>query len=247
MNLKKLILTENACYKTGQTITPRGIMVHSTGANNPKLSRYVGPDDGLLGKNPNNNHWNTARPDGREICPHAFIGKLADGTVATYQTLPWNHRGWHSGGGTKGSANSTHIGFEICEDGLTDANYLNAVYLESAELCAMLCKEFKLDPMAAGVIIGHYEGYKLGIATNHADPGHWFPRHGKSMDDFRNLVKKLLDGSAKPEPTTPPQPPAPDQALYRVQVGAYSSKANADAALARAKALGFKDAFIFKQ
>ena len=114
MNLHKLILTENACYKAGRKITVKGIMVHSTGANNPNLKRYVGPDDGLLGKNQYGNHWNTYHPGGREVCVHAFIGKLADGTIATYQTLPWNHRGWHAGG----SANNTHIGFEICEDGL---------------------------------------------------------------------------------------------------------------------------------
>ena len=47
MNLHKLILTNNACYKAGKTIVPKGIMVHSTGANNPWLKRYVGPDDGL--------------------------------------------------------------------------------------------------------------------------------------------------------------------------------------------------------
>lgn len=115
MNLHKLILTNNACYKAGRTITSKGIMVHSTGANNPNLKRYVGPDDGLLGKNQYNNHWNQDKPDGRQVCVHAFIGKLADGSIATYQTLPWNHRGWHAGG----SANDTHIGFEICEDGLT--------------------------------------------------------------------------------------------------------------------------------
>ena len=112
MNLRTLILTENACYKTGRKITPKGIMVHSTGANNPWLKRYVGPDDGLLGKNQYGNHWNTHHPDGREVCVHAFIGKLADGSIATYQTLPWDHRGWHAGG----AANNTHIGFEICEE-----------------------------------------------------------------------------------------------------------------------------------
>lgn len=98
MNLHKLILTENACYKAGRTITVKGIMVHSTGANNPNLKRYVGPNDGLLGENQYGNHWNTYHPGGREVCVHAFIGKLADGTIATYQTLPWNHRGWHAGG-----------------------------------------------------------------------------------------------------------------------------------------------------
>ena len=49
MNLQKLILTKNACYIAGEKIKVKGIMVHSTGANNPNLCRYVGPDDGKLG------------------------------------------------------------------------------------------------------------------------------------------------------------------------------------------------------
>ncbi len=106
MNLHKLLLTQNACYLAGQTIVPKGIMVHSTGCNNPWLRRYVGPDDGLLGVNGNSNHWNTYHPDGRAVCVHGFIGKLADGTIATYQTLPWNYRGWHAGG----AANNTFDG-----------------------------------------------------------------------------------------------------------------------------------------
>ena len=43
MNLHKLIFTENACYQAGKKITVKGIMVHSTGANNPWLKRYVEP------------------------------------------------------------------------------------------------------------------------------------------------------------------------------------------------------------
>jgi N-acetylmuramoyl-L-alanine amidase len=244
MNLRTLILTNNACYKAGRTITVKGIMVHSTGANNPWLRRYVGPDDGLLGRNRHNNHWNQDRPDGRSVCVHAFIGKLADGSIATYQTLPWNHRGWHSGRGTKGSANDTHISVEICEDNLTDAAYFNAVYKEAAELCAFLCKEYTLDPMADGVIIGHFEGHRRGIASNHADPGHWFPRHGKSMDTFRAEVKRLLTSGETPKPPAPTPAPTEPKKLYRVQVGAFSSKANADAMLAKVKAAGFVDAYI---
>ena len=185
MNLHKLFLTENACYKAGRTITVKGIMVHSTGANNPSLKRYVGPNDGLLGENKYNNHWNTDRPGGRQVCVHAFIGRLADGTVATYQTLPWNHRGWHAGG----SANNTHIGFEICEDGLTDSTYFSQVYREAVELCVMLCKEFDLTEQN---IICHSEGHTRGIASNHADVMHWFPKFGKSMDTFREDVRKQL-------------------------------------------------------
>jgi N-acetylmuramoyl-L-alanine amidase len=227
MNLHKLILTNNACYKAGKKITPKGIMVHSTGANNPWLKRYVGPDDGLLGKNQYNNHWNQNTPDGREVCAHGFIGKLNDGAIATYQTLPWNHRGWHCGG----SANDTHTGFEICEDGLTDASYFSAVYKEAVELCVYLCKQYGLTEKN---IICHSEGYKLGIASNHSDVMHWFPKHGKSMDTFRADIGKLL---MSPTPTEPKR-------LYRVQVGAYSVKANAEAQLAKVKAAGFKDAFI---
>ncbi len=122
---------------------------------------------------------------------HAFIGKLADGSIATYQTLPWDHRGWHAGG----SANNTHIGFEICEDDLTNPAYFTKVYTEAVELCAYLCQQFGLT---AADIICHSEGRKLHIASNHGDVMHWFPKHGKSMDTFRADVKALLDGESAP-------------------------------------------------
>lgn len=230
MNLNRLYLTKNECYRAGQIITPKGIMVHSTGANNPHLKRYVGPDDGKLGANVYRNHWNQARPDGRQVCVHAFIGRLADGSIATYQTLPWNHRGWHAGG----DANNTHIGFEICEDGLTDASYFSAVYKEAVELCVHLCKLYGLSEKD---ILCHSEGYKQGIASNHADVMHWFPKHGKTMDTFRADVKKLLSEEEKSaEPAK--------KKYYRVQIGAYTVKANAEAQLAKAKKAGFTDAFI---
>jgi N-acetylmuramoyl-L-alanine amidase len=229
MNLRKLILTNNACYKAGKTITPKGIMVHSTGANNPNLKRYIGPDDGLLGKNQYNNHWNQDKPDGRQVCVHAFIGKLKDGSIATYQTLPWNHRGWHAGG----KANDTHIGFEICEDGLSDSTYFNEVYKEAVELCMYLCKTYKLTEKD---IIGHYEGYQKGIASNHGDPRNWFPKHGKSMDTFRADVKKLLTEKDKPVEQGAKK-------YYRVQLGAYSVKANAEAMQKKLKSAGY-DAIV---
>ncbi len=43
MRLLNCLLTANRCYKTGATIKPKGVMVHSTGANNPNLRRYVQP------------------------------------------------------------------------------------------------------------------------------------------------------------------------------------------------------------
>ncbi len=186
MNLRQRFLTENDCYRAGRGLEPKGVMVHSTGANNPRISRYVQPDDGALGVNPNANHWN--RP-GVKKCVHAFIGLLEDGSVAAYQTLPWDMRGWHAGG----SANNTHIGFEICEDDLTDPGYFAKVYREAVELTAHLCKLYGLDPLEDGVVICHKEGARRGIASDHMDVEHWFPRFGKSMDGFRADVAQVMN------------------------------------------------------
>jgi N-acetylmuramoyl-L-alanine amidase len=172
MNLTQHYFTNNDCYKANQRITVKGLMLHSTGANNPNLSRYVPA-------------WNVPKPDGRQVAVHGFIGKLPNGDVATYQTLPWDMRAWHCAG----SANNTHIGVEICEDGLNDGVYFAKVYKEAVELFVSLCKQFKLTEKN---IICHSEGYKLGVASNHADVMHWFPKHGKSMDTFRADVKAGL-------------------------------------------------------
>ena len=185
MTLYQQILTQNGCYKAGRTITPKGVMVHSTGSNNPRVSRYV-PGDEVIGYNTNGNHWNRS---GLTKCVHAFIGKFSDGSIGTVQTLPWNHRGWHAGG----AANTTHISFEICEDNLEDAGYFQAAYREAVELTAYLCREYGLDPLADGVVICHQEGYRRGVASNHADVLHWFPIHGKSMDDFRADVAQEME------------------------------------------------------
>ena len=56
----------------------------------------------------------------------------------------------------------------------------------------MLCKEYGLDPLADGVVMCHCEGFERGVASNHGDVLHWFPRHGKSMDDFRADVDRAM-------------------------------------------------------
>jgi hypothetical protein len=102
--------------------------------------------------------------------------------------------GWHSGSGSLGSAknanNTGYIGIEICEDNLTDSVYFNKVYKEAVDLCVYLCKQYGLTEKN---IICHSEGHKLGIASNHGDVMHWFPKHGKNMDTFRADVKAGLE------------------------------------------------------
>lgn len=186
MNLTQIFATNNACYKVGTPMKPTGLMLHSTGANNPNLKRYVQPDDGLMGNNPYGNHFNVAYPGGRSVCVHGFIGKLADGSVATRQIMPWTMQAWHAGG----SANNSYIGVEMCEDDLKDREYFLAVYREAVELFAYLCKEFNISPER---IVSHKEGHAMGIAANHGDPDHWLAKHGKTMDDFRADVSAELE------------------------------------------------------
>lgn len=189
MRLYTQLLVHNSCYIKGEHIKPRGVMVHSTGAANPYLRRYLSPDDGRLGE-PSSRHWNQG---GVGACVHAFIGRLADGSIAAYQTLPWTMRGWHCGG----TGNDTHISFEICEDKLADKGYFRATYQAAVELTAYLCKRFSLDPLADGVVLCHSEGYKRGIASNHADVMHWWGRYGVSMDNFRRDVAEKMKGGER--------------------------------------------------
>ena len=209
--------TNSTCYKQTRIMKPVGILWHSTGANNPNLKRYVQPYETdsnynemikLIGKNTSKNDWNHISV---QAGLNAWIGKLADGSVTTIQTMPWDFRPWGCGSGSKGSCNSGWIQFEICEDALTDPVYFNAVYKEACELTAYLCKLYNIDPKGTvkmnGVniptILCHADSYKLGFGGNHGDVLHWFPKHGKTMDSVRNDVYELLNSNTIIAPTVP--------------------------------------------
>lgn len=182
LEIRQCILTKNRCYKQGKKISPKGIIVHSTGANNPNLKRYIQPDDGIIGKNPYTNHWNTSIPS---KCVHAFIGKDKNGIVRVYQTLPWDYRCWGCGSGKNGTYNDSYIQFEICEDSLADAKYFNEAFSLAIELCAYLSKKYNIPNSN---IISHKEANKRGYASNHGDCDHWLVRFGRNMDWFRSQV-----------------------------------------------------------
>ena len=211
--------TNSTCYKGTNKMTVKGVLWHSTGANNPTLKRYVQPSDtpdkrdtvtlAQIVKNAYKNDWNHIE---RQAGLNCWIGKLADGTVTTIQTMPWDYRPWGCGSGSKGSCNSGWIQFEICEDGLTDKTYFNAVYKEACEITAYLCKMFNIDPngtvnvngVKVPTILCHQDSYKLGMGSNHSDVNHWFPKHGKSMATARKDVAALLaaDKSATSTPVS---------------------------------------------
>ena len=215
------MMTQSTCYKGTRKFMPKGVLWHSTGANNPWLKRYVQPDDDAadraewlarLGKNQYANDWNHID---RQAGLNFWIGKLADGTVAAVQTMPWDYRPWGCGSGNNGSCNNTHIQFEICEDALNDASYFNACYQEACEMTAYLCKMFGIDPkgtvsyngLQVPTIIDHTGSHALGLGSNHGDIQHWSRRYGKTMENVRNDVAAILaaDATAPTTPSTPAQ------------------------------------------
>lgn len=204
------MMTQSTCYRGTSTMAIKGVLWHSTGANNPWLKRYVQPDDNVsnkaallakIGTNTNRNDWNHIEV---QAGLNAWIGRLADGTVATVQTMPWNYKPWGCGSGSRGSCNNGWIQFEICEDGLGDQSYFNAVYKEACEFTAFICKTYGINPLGSVSISGisvptilcHQDSYKYGLGSNHGDVYHWFSRYGKTMDNVRNDVAKLLGGGS---------------------------------------------------
>ena len=187
MEINKCLLINNSCYRKASKMVPKGIVVHSTGANNPYLKRYVQPDDGILGKNQYNNDWNRS---GVNACVNAFIGKDKNGVVRCYQTLPFDYMPWGCASGKKGSYNYTHIQFEICEDALKDEKYFNEAFGVAIEFCAYLCDKYNLS---VDSIVSHHEAHLKGYASNHGDCDHWLKNFNKNMDWFRNEVKAKLE------------------------------------------------------
>lgn len=180
----------NLCYIAAQKMTPQGIVVHSTGANNPYLKRYVDAP-GEVGVNQYENHWNVARPNGTKVCVHAFIGYDKNKQVRVAEILPLNICCWGVGSGKNGSYNydPAYIQFEICEDNGTDKTYYKKAFAVAAEYCAKLCRTYKFD---VDKIVGHCEAYRLGYGSNHSDPEHWMKNFGETMEDFRKQVSKIL-------------------------------------------------------
>lgn len=196
MKLSTNYMTRNDCYNAGKKISPKGIMVHSTATPGVMAADWF-------------SRWNKSYKAGetnRQVCVHAFVDDQG-----VWQYLPWNHRGWHCGG----NGNDTHIGFEICEPGgfsygkgssmvgynvTKNEAYFRKAWQNAVELCVMLCKQYGLTEKD---IVCHSEGAKMGIASNHGDVMHWFPKHGESMNSFRAAVKVALNKSGS-TPTTNP-------------------------------------------
>lgn len=112
MNLIQCFQTHSTWYKGSRRDgKPVGVLWHDTAAGNPNIHRYVQPHETdadynemikLLGKNKYSNDWNHIE---HEAGLNAWIGKLADGSIATVQAGEFDIHAWGCGGGSKGSCN----------------------------------------------------------------------------------------------------------------------------------------------
>lgn len=229
ITIKRNILTNNDCYKSGRTRTPVGMQLHTIGTAQNSASALA-------------SYWNQG---GISACVHYCIDAEHEGLV--YQFLPENYRSWADGG----EGNSTAITVELMESDYmrytSGSNYVvtdeakfkadvTRAYNTAVEFFAMKCKEYGWNPQekrSNGLyrVFSHDEGRRLGLSTAHVDPTHIWDRYGWTMDKFRADVVKAMGGTVvKVEEA--------DEILYRVrkswadsssQIGAFKILENAKA------------------
>lgn len=171
MDLIQTICTKNDCIKRGSKLEHvKYLIVHSPGVY-PAIVRAT------TGKNPWYNRWNKSD-----------VSKMVHGFVddtGIYQFAPLDLACWQVG---THEGNYNAVGFELCE--LETEAEFNKVWNNAVSLYADLCKKYNLS---TDKIYGHYEAHNHGFASNHGDPKPYFSRFGKTMDNFREAVKKELE------------------------------------------------------
>src|SRR5690625_1051436 len=135
-----------------------------------------------------------------------------------WQTLEDTQQGWHAGDGS-GAGNTQSIGIEICEN--SDGNFDKAV--KNAQ--RLIRKLMNKHGMSINNVVPHK--HWSGKNCPRKLLGNW--------DEFKaGLVEEEKVISAKSDD------------LFKVQIGAFSKKTNADNLARRAKARGF-DQYIVKE
>lgn len=170
------LFTQNRNYQNAKPLTPKGVIWHSTATPGAPYKNFK-------------KSWDTPK-FARGICVHAWVEN-----TTVYQSMEYNKQAWGCGG----SGNKTHIQFEIIEPAdYDDKDYFAAVYKTALEYTAALLLKFKLP---VDSVMDHAEAHQKGLASNHGDVAHWFSRHGKTMNDVRSDLRKML--------TVPPAPSKP--------------------------------------
>ena len=188
------------------------------------------------------------------ITPHCVVGQLSAESICGCFTSPSRQASCNYGIGTDGrislcveeknrswcsssNANDQRAITIECASDMSEPYAMNdKVYASLISLCTDICKRngkkrllwlgdkdktLNYAPKSDEMVITVHRWF-----ANKSCPGNWLYAR---LGDLATKVTANLDGSTSPTEGT----------LYRVQVGAYKNKANADAQLAHVKAAGF--------
>lgn len=139
------------------------------------------------------------------------------------QGIPENRNSWNAGDGADGEGNRKGLSVEICYSASGGERFI-AAEKNAAKFIASKLKE---------------RGWGVDRVKKHQDfSGKYCPHRTLDMgwQRFLNMIQAELDALNAADQT--------EGVLYRVQIGAYRVRENAEKQLAKAKAAGFTDAFI---
>lgn len=126
------------------------------------------------------------------------------------QGIPLNRNSWHSGDGAGGKGNRKGISIEICYSKSGGERFEKAEQ-NAAKFIAELLKE---------------RNWGIDRVSKHQDYSNKYCPH-RTLDMGWDRFLKMIEGYMTPD------------VLYKVQVGAYAKKENADAMLEKLKKAGF--------
>lgn len=217
MNIKTNLANKGNYGGSRNTSVIKYIVVHYTG------------NDGDTDENNGNYFKNNVV----EASAHYFVD---DDSIT--QTVPDDYVAWHCGAKTYKHAqcrNTNSIGVEICDDVKNGVIYPSEKTIENAlELVKALMQKYSVPKEN---VIRHYD------VTGKLCPAYWCGTKEKDEKWLTAFWNRLTasDGSASTNTTKEETAVSGGSGgvLYRVQVGAYSDKANAEAQLKKLTAAGF--------
>ena len=173
----------------------------------------------------------------RKASANYIIGK--DGEIV--RNVPELYRAWTSGtGNKKGSNDMRAITIEVASDTAKTYAFNNKAYSGLIELVTDICKRYNKHlvwiPNKQEALNYVCSSDEMLITLHRwfqavECPGDWFIEH---IPNFVETVNKNIVNET----------PVNNDKLYRVQVGAFRSKENAERFLSEVKSKGFTDAFI---
>lgn len=171
------------------------------------------------------------RDSDRDASANYYIGN--DGTIVG--GIPENRRAWTSSSAWN---DQRAITIEVANSkGAPNWEISDAAYNSLVKLCADVCKRYNFTPKYTGNKDGSITTHRMFWAT--ACPGAYLTgiiTSGKFERDILQAMGKIVEE---------PQKPQVEVAVpFKVQVGAFKSKTNAEVLRDKLKKQGYKDAFV---